>query len=155
MRLEKFKSAIDAAMANGATTEQMAPVTMLYKELVDGDAAMLAANSSNKQAMMSQVPDVPGPGTELKKIFKTLGVPYCQACNDLAKKMNDWGVEGCKAHRAEIIADIESRAMKFNIMEWTKLGIKLAAAGLPLSIAGLVDEAIRRVDLADNYEGQS
>ena len=41
-------------------------------------------------------PSQTGPGTELQKLWSD--VPGCQQCNDLAEKMNAWGVAGCREH---------------------------------------------------------
>ena len=46
-----------------------------------------------------------GPGTELIRIYKDKGVPSCQACYDLAAKMDAWGIEGCKDRVEEIVDD--------------------------------------------------
>lgn len=52
-----------------------------------------------------------GPGTELLKIYKDAGIPSCQACHELANKMNDWGIQGCEDRLDEIVDDILPRAM--------------------------------------------
>ena len=56
-----------------------------------------------------------GAGTELTKLMQDAGVPSCQSCKDLAKKMNQWGAEECKKRTEEIIADIMPRAI-----DWIK-----------------------------------
>jgi hypothetical protein len=57
-----------------------------------------------------------GPGTELLAIIHDLTdgqIPPCQACLDLARRMNEWGVDVCREHLAEIVADIKPRADKW------------------------------------------
>jgi len=54
-----------------------------------------------------------GPGTELIKIYKEAGVPPCNQCYELADKMNEWGVEGCKNNIDAIIEDILPRAKRW------------------------------------------
>ena len=52
-----------------------------------------------------------GPGTELLEIYSEAGIPPCQACYDLAQKMNNWGINGCESQIDEIVTDILPRAM--------------------------------------------
>lgn len=56
-----------------------------------------------------------GPGVELKAIFERLEIPACQACHELAARMNGWGVAGCRERLEEIIEDMLPRAK-----EWVK-----------------------------------
>lgn len=56
-----------------------------------------------------------GPGTELLKSYEAAGVPSCDACKELAQKMNNWGVDECRQRLDEIVADIMPRAK-----EWAK-----------------------------------
>jgi hypothetical protein len=52
-------------------------------------------------------PDV---GRELSRLIAELGIKVdCKACKELAAKMREWGVEGCREHRAEIVSEISSR----------------------------------------------
>src|SRR6185503_7236381 len=46
-----------------------------------------------------------GPGTELAKILRELGLPesQCLGCLGRIVQMNEWGVEGCREHRDEIV----------------------------------------------------
>lgn len=50
------------------------------------------------------------PGTELIAAYKQKGMPSCQACLDLAARMDEWGVAGCRERLDEIVADILPRA---------------------------------------------
>ncbi len=45
-----------------------------------------------------------GPGTQLKQILRSLGMPseWCESCTQRAATMDRWGVAGCIVHRAEI-----------------------------------------------------
>lgn len=54
-----------------------------------------------------------GPGTELLRIYEAAGVPSCDACKELAQKMNNWGVEECRKRLEEIFADIFPRAKEW------------------------------------------
>lgn len=63
-----------------------------------------------------------GPGTELVAIFREMGMPACQQCHALARKMNRWGVEGCRANLQAIIDDMLPRAQRWwaNSSPWMK-----------------------------------
>jgi len=56
---------------------------------------------------------IPGPGTQLLKLYKDSGVPPCNACFELALKMNGWGPDGCKENMDAIILDIFPRALSW------------------------------------------
>lgn len=56
-----------------------------------------------------------GPGTELLAIYDSRGFPECDACRNLAKRMDVWGVSGCEKRIDQIVADILPRAK-----EWMK-----------------------------------
>ena len=88
-----------------------------------------------------------GPGTELKKILSELGITsqkcpgYCQEWID---RMNTWGVEGCRAHRGEIMAHLnEAYATADLATKIEALGLAVLK-GLPKTLAGLLDLAIER-----------
>jgi hypothetical protein len=68
------------------------------------------------------------------------------SCKSWAGKMNEWGVAGCQSHRAEIVAHLGEA---YHAATWWQT---LTAAGnaayksLPLTLGGMVDEAIRRTE---------
>jgi hypothetical protein len=87
-----------------------------------------------------------GPGTELAKIFASLGVSgKCGGgCPEWIAKMNAGGPAWCREHRAEIIehlttaynaADVLTKAKALPLAIWN---------GLPLTLDGLLDLAIER-----------
>jgi hypothetical protein len=95
------------------------------------------------------------PGGHAKLILLSLKIQPIAGCgcDEFAKKMNDWGVSGCRGeHYDEIVARFREYAKKY---DW---GTKLRAAALaiksglafhlnPLDPApGIVDEAIRRAE---------
>lgn len=85
------------------------PQWMIKRGITPVSAATRTAEypSSHKEA---------GPGTELIKILKELtdgGIPPCQECKDLARKMNHWGPEGCLQRITTIVDDIFPRADKW------------------------------------------
>jgi hypothetical protein len=91
-------------------------------------------------------PRPPGAGTELTETFQAMGVPSCQACKALARKMDANGTGWCRANLDEIVAEIEARAAGLKWWEKLGLGARLAAAGRPLTIRGNVLDAIRRAE---------
>lgn len=92
------------------------------------------------------------PGTQLKLILEELGItPSSECpCNEHVRLMDDWGVEGCKLHREEIIEWLRD---EYECWGWRAI-LKHAAKGLfsglafkvswPDPIPGLVDLAITR-----------
>ena len=51
------------------------------------------------------------PGTELKKILSWFPIPNkkdCGSCQDLERKMNRWGPEGCEKHREYILKHLKT-----------------------------------------------
>lgn len=91
-----------------------------------------------------------GPGTELRKLLKDIGVKVnCHECRVWAMQMNRWGPDGCREHRAEIIARLKEAA---NESSWHT--VFTAAGGLITKpwfslrdpYGSIVDEAIRRAE---------
>lgn len=75
-----------------------------------------------------------GPGTELANNLKSLNMPHCQQCRALARKMNGWGADGCRARLDEIVSDMLQRArewwkhakMRDKLSTWWKSSPRLA-----------------------------
>ena len=68
------------------------------------------------------------------------------SCKSWAGKMNEWGVAGCRDHRAEIIAHL---AEAYHAATWWDTFRAAGSAvyhSLPLTLGGMVDEAIRRTE---------
>lgn len=94
-------------------------------------------------------PNGHGPGSQLLKLFGDAGVPHCEACIDLAGKMDRWGKLGCAKRIDEIVKDILPRAQ-----EWVKdnrplihrfLSLtKLEDVALQKAIRGKVQKAIEQ-----------
>lgn len=104
-----------------------------------------------------------GPGTELKTMLSDVGIspPDNCSCRTTMLEMDELGPEGCRLNRDEIIKRIEENAEKWG---WGKLstmhslagvGIKSMLSGLAWKVnwldpfPGLVDEAIRRAEVAE------
>lgn len=94
-----------------------------------------------------------GPGTELKKIFVSIGIIGCKTgieCANLIKRMNAWGVEGCREHKEEILAELRQRQSAYGWLDKLKAAALSVTTGLAFVVdwsdpfPGIVDEAIRR-----------
>lgn len=98
-----------------------------------------------------------GVGTELQKILKSKGVPECQACSQLAKKMNQWGPAECEKRLSEIVEDIFPRAQRWVAKErpWVTALLPGAVTDFAIrtSIENLVVESIHAVCRADRVAG--
>lgn len=96
-------------------------------------------------------PPPAGPGSELKALLASLGVPACTVgCGGYAALMDSWGVEGCRRRREEVAARLREQAAKAGWAAKLRAAALAAAQGLvfnPLDPYGsLVDEAIRRAE---------
>lgn len=85
-----------------------------------------------------------GPGTELLAIFKTLGAPECERCNEYARWMNGIGCAGCEERRNEIVGHLEDERKRLSWMQLMTAGALAIKHGLPFTLGGSVDEAIAR-----------
>lgn len=90
-----------------------------------------------------------GPGTALKSVLHDLGInpgPGCD-CHERAAQMDEWGIEGCEEHRAEITRWLYQKSAWGNL--WTA-AIGSIRSGLfktinPFNVYGsLLDESLRR-----------
>jgi hypothetical protein len=100
-----------------------------------------------------------GPGTELKKIFEAVGVPTCQACQELTTMMNQWGVAGCRQRIESIVNDILPRAkdwMKDN-RPWIHALLPNAVEdwGIRQRIRGYITEAIEAAERKESAKKKS
>lgn len=100
------------------------------------------------------LPSKARPGSELKAIFKALGISACVACKLLAKQMNRWGVDGCRDNRDYIIEQLTKRMDELGMGERLVIAARGVATGLAFKldladvVGSLVDEAIRRAEQA-------
>lgn len=69
-----------------------------------------------------------GPGSELLDIYSKQGMPPCQDCFSLARRMNIWG-SNCSSKIEEIVEDILPRAKK-----WVELNMPWVHNLLPNTI---------------------
>ena len=90
-------------------------------------------------------------GRELKRLIAKLGfdAAKCFTCGGLARKMNEWGIEGCREHGEEIIEHLRKAYAAISWAEWLTAIAKATASGLALKInpldplGSLLDESER------------
>lgn len=95
-----------------------------------------------------------GIGTSLKELIAELGMADFGGCgggcNSLAMQMDAWGIEGCREHREEILAQLRQHKAHMTWKQTLQAGKNAVLAGLilnPLDPApGLLDEAIQRYE---------
>lgn len=97
-----------------------------------------------------------GPGTELTLLLKSYGVEATTSCpcKAYARRMNAWGVVGCREHRQEIVDWLkthrEQSSWRTQLRAVLTGVFKAVTGGFvpdPRDVAGsLVDEAIRRAE---------
>jgi hypothetical protein len=89
-----------------------------------------------------------GPGTELNKIFDSLGIKPKESCQCKTRmaEMNCRGVQGCIDTRDEILGWLREAYDESSLSERAIAGMKAVALGLPLTLAGLLDLAIARAE---------
>lgn len=83
-----------------------------------------------------------GVGSRLIEMFKAHGFEACEACYELAHRMNEWGPEGCRTNLELIVADILPRALiweREKVGWWARL---LPEAVTEAAIKLMVSEAI-------------
>ena len=68
------------------------------------------------------------------------------SCKSWAGKLNEWGVAGCREHRAEIIAHLAEAYHAATWWDTFKAAGSAVYHSLPLTLGGMVDEAIRRTE---------
>lgn len=89
----------------------------------------------------------PGPGTHLALMLKTLGIEETTGCGcqSRVRQMDAWGCDGCREYREEIVGWLTEAAWAAKLSA-VKAAALAVANGLPLTIGGLIDEAIRRAE---------
>jgi hypothetical protein len=87
----------------------------------------------------------------LRKLFAEFGFSPKKncGCNDWIRKMDAWGPAGCREHREEILAHLQKSYDQTTFWQRTKAAAVAILNGLPLSIAGCVDEAVLRAQKAE------
>ncbi len=67
-------------------------------------------------------------------------------CNDFKRKMELWGPQGCRDNKNTIREWLKEKKQDVGILQMLMGGIAGVLNGQPLTIDGLIDEAIRRAE---------
>jgi hypothetical protein len=95
-------------------------------------------------------------GAHMKQIIQLLRLEKavgCKRCDEMMDKMNEWGPDGCRAHRAEIVEHLRTAYKETSYAALAKASAIGVLSGLALRLnpldplGSLVDEAIRRSEL--------
>jgi len=90
-----------------------------------------------------------GPGTELKGLLAELGIKSrggC-GCNNQAAAMDVLGVEGVRVNREKFRKVLEDGYHASTWWECAKASAVAVKLGLPKTLDGLLDEALRRAEI--------
>ena len=88
-------------------------------------------------------PPTSGPGTELHKLLMAFGIRPRKGCGceDYARQMDVWGVEGCRQRREEILDRLVQEAEKRALLGWLPFKRQVASR--------ILDMALRRAEAAE------
>lgn len=92
-----------------------------------------------------------GPGTHLEAILRQLQIrvdgPGCR-CLEMKVQMDYWGPEGCRQNRETILNHLRKKYNEADIPTKITALRRALSQGLPKTLEGLLDEAIRRSEHA-------
>jgi hypothetical protein len=99
---------------------------------------------------------IPGVGDHLADVVRIFEIARKEGCgcDEMIAQMNVWGVDGCRAHRAEIIEQLDRNYHKLTWAEVLAATGSAVASGLALKLnprdvcGSLVDLAITRAQAA-------
>jgi hypothetical protein len=117
----------------------------LQDELAGEGAVAKSFRPSHRGQQIHAAP-TSGAGSELKAMTVLIGIPACQQCVKEAADMDRQGPIWCREHIEDIVARIEKRAADLGWWAKGKAGALALKHGLPLSVRGMVEEAIRRAE---------
>lgn len=89
-----------------------------------------------------------GPGTHLHAMLQQMGFRITETCSCRSHiaEMNRLGPDGCRAIKDQIVRWLSEAKETVGLTTYVSAGTKAAWNRLPLTVAGLVDEAIRRAE---------
>jgi len=150
-RYQKQQTAHHVAICKGEvlTPEKCKVYRFNWLRLVRGEVSLGKTSADSK---IQSLPN--GPGTELKKLFGSLGVKEYAGCNceRTRKQMDLWGVVGCREHFSlirEWLVEAQAKAGWFDKI--LAMGNAVASGIVidPLDIAGsLIRLAIARAEVS-------
>ena len=126
------------------TLKESSGVVVRVLPRTDATATGAACCGGNNRAPVPirKMVDGTGVGGRLIEMFKAAGFESCQACYDLAARMNEWGTDGCVTNLSVIVADILPRALAWESSKvgwWAKF---LPEAVTEAAIKLMVESAI-------------
>lgn len=128
--------------------------TKTAKEIKERQSKRSRVRNKSKEAKPS---DIHGPGTQLTKLFESLGITKkggCK-CGQVAAMMNQLGVAGCRKHFDRIVKQIKDGKARYTITDTIKAAALAVATGVITKInwldpiPGLAEEAIRRAEAGE------
>lgn len=99
--------------------------------VVHQDGDLWAIDINHPKYPREKVNPAGGPGTELTKILRTIGLGYLEGCKckKRARQMDEWGPEGCEKNLATIVGWLEEEAKnrKLPFIRWGARTLVLVA----------------------------
>jgi hypothetical protein len=134
----ELKHLLERCQERGYTLDEVRPCIVSQ----DGDRIVVDESHPAFPRKPKVPPQTPagasGPGTELKKLLRLVGIadlPNC-SCNAHAAQMDAWGADECEARLDEIVGWLEQEAgnrglpfVRFAAQKVVKLAIRRARAG--------------------------
>jgi len=116
----------------------------------------------SKKPKLEKIITGDGVGSYTWRILDEIGIKHDSSCSCLywAERMNNWGPEGCRKYKAEIVEHFKNSSKNYGWGELTLAAVKSIQTGLafkinPLDIYGsLLDEAIRLAELDELDRGK-
>ena len=127
------------------TEEMRVAQAKLYEQL----------NIKPRPDRLAEVQNGNGVGSHMWRLLSELGIEHNNGCKCLALaiKMNEWGPDGCRSHKKEIVSDMRENAKSYGWSSVTKAAVNAFKNGVAwrLNLAdiygSLLDEAIRRTEV--------
>lgn len=101
-----------------------------------------------------------GVGTALKRLLSVIGInPAGCRCDERARLMDGWGIEGCREKKDEIVSWLRGEYRKIGWAAVLRSVVSAIATGLAFKLSpldpvpDLVDEAIRRAEEVEKSRG--
>ena len=131
-----------AQCANEGDGNKAVQIMAEHREIVFGQSKPFKLSPPTQATPSQLVGDVM---TALLKEYGLAAKSSC-SCKSWAGKMNEWGIAGCRDHRAEIIAHLNEAYHSSTWWDTFRAAGSAVYHSLPLTLGGMVDEAIRRTE---------